>query len=150
MFPYTHFSFLHHRKSCKPDNEANLRHAGFSDLATILMIEYRDEIYAAIEGELANNDALLTRVMTAGEAVTGWRQHRPELILINAEMPDESGFLISLKLRMHGFQGGLWLYSACANNSPPGFQQFCQIDHLFNYKGDLRMLTTHLNQLFQH
>lgn len=149
MFPYTHFSFLQHREPKTSDTDVGRPHFSMPDPAPILVVEFRDEVYAAIHAELSSRQVTVIRVSMSDAAVPVWRQRNPGLILVNAEMPDESGFLLSLKLRMHGYQGGLWLYSAHEVNASRGYQEFCQVDHLLNYGGDVRALMAHLNRFIQ-
>ena len=149
MFPYTHFSFLTHRKSARHCHAEPQASRSNTDWASILVVEFRDEVFAAIHAQLASQEIVVINAPMADAVLTTLQQCKPWLILINAEMPDESGFLISHKLRMHGFQGELWLYSACTNDSHRGFQEFCQVDHLFNYGGDIRTLTSHLKRFIK-
>ncbi|MFN3149840.1 response regulator [Bremerella sp. T1] len=149
MFPYIHFSFLHHRRMGTTERSVRQPNTLASVPIAILLVEFRDEVFAAIRSEIENPEISVTRANSTEAVVPTWRQRKPGLILINAEMPDESGFLVSLKLRMHGFQGGLWLYSAHAATAARGYQEFCQADRLFCYGGDLRALTTEIKRFLQ-
>ncbi|MBA2116135.1 hypothetical protein [Bremerella alba] len=149
MFPYTHFSFLHHRNLGATKRNVRQSNTSVPIPLAILVVEFRDEVFATIRGELTNREISILRASSTEAVVPAWRQRNPGLIIINAEMPDESGFLVSLKLRMHGFHGGLWLYSAHAANTARNYQEFCQVDRLFCYGGDLRALTAHVNRFLQ-
>lgn len=141
MFPYTHFSFM---KAPKRRRDSVGPHFDLDHTAKILVVESRDQVFAAIREEFRSQKFAIFRAACADEVVPILRRDRPGLVLLNAEMPDESGFLISLKLRIHGYDGGLWLYATDAEKTPASYREHCQIDRIVSYGGDFRELTSQL------
>lgn len=143
MFPYTHFSFLTNRH-IKADDHGCWDRSSPPPSPTILLVEFRDEVFAAIRTELIGLNLSIARVTSADSVASAWRRMDPGLVIVNAQMPDQSGLLISHKLRLHGFAGELWMYSAKTEQSKFDDQEFCRIDRVFRYGGDVRALASHL------
>ena len=65
----------------------------------VLIVEFRDEVYADLKSALEEYGCLVTRAMTGASVAAQVRLFTPDLTLVNESMPDESGWLIACKLR---------------------------------------------------
>jgi CheY-like chemotaxis protein len=78
----------------------------------VLVVEFRDEVYVALRSLLEAEGLSVVRATRGAEVAAKTRDLAPHLVLIYADMPDESGWLIACKLRFGLNSGPLWLYTA--------------------------------------
>ncbi len=67
---------------------------------TMLLVEYRDEVFARIAADLAAAGVVVQRADSGAEASRIFAQQGAGLLLVNADLPDGSGWLVSSKLRL--------------------------------------------------
>lgn len=78
----------------------------------VLLVEHRNEVYAALK-EALEGVACDTACARSGADVLEEANHcDPSLIIINADMPDQGGWLITAKLRLSRHRQPVWLYVA--------------------------------------
>ncbi|MGO8688828.1 MAG: response regulator [Thermoguttaceae bacterium] len=104
---------------------------------TILLVEHRDEVFARIASDLAAGGILVQRVSRGAEASRIFARSAVDLVLVNAELPDESGWLLSKKLRMLDAEACIWIYTPRASAADVSMANFVMADELIEYHGDL-------------
>lgn len=107
----------------------------------VLVIDFRDEVFAAISNILRGFDCQVHRAESS-ETVSKVAGRVPlDLILLNQQMPTESGWLISCKLRLTCCWQPIWMYTADRNAHRQAWQHLARVDAIFEYDGDVWRLS---------
>ncbi len=106
----------------------------------ILIVEFRDEVYASLSRVLEEEGFVVTRAETATEVATKAARLPRGLVLINEAMPGESGWLISSKLRLSNSQRRVWVYTAQHLRYLQDWQKLAGVEQVISYGGDLLRL----------
>lgn len=113
-----------------------------SNVKRVLIVEFRDEVYASLKGCLEEAGYLVERVVKASEVTPSIIRFAPNLLLINEAFPDESCWLITKKLRLGGRRVPVWVYAARRSPCWDAWKRFSDIDEVIEYGGDLLRLIT--------
>jgi len=70
-------------------------------VAAILLVEDDPSVREAVSMALEGDGHRVTTAATGDEAVERWRQHRPELILLDVMLPGKDGFEVCRAIRAH-------------------------------------------------
>lgn len=116
------------------------------ELSRVLIVDFRDEVFASLRGRLTEQGATVERALNAGDVIGNLCAFGPRLILINQEMYDETGCLIAHKLRLKGQRHAIWLYTLKETELLRECSMLCRIDRLIEYRGDLKTLDGELNK----
>ena len=108
----------------------------------VLIVDFRDEVYASLKACLEEAGHLVGRVDQASEVTPSIIRFAPNLLLINEAFPDESCWLITKKLRLGGQRVPLWVYAARRSPCWDAWKKFSDIDEVIEYGGDLLRLIT--------
>lgn len=113
-------------------------------IKSVLLVEYRDEVFARLSSDLAEAGLRVERVCTGHGVRRHLARHRPELVIANMDTPDESGWLMASKLRLGSPATRIWLY-APRSPSPADhhFARFLVVE-LVHYPGDLISLAANV------
>lgn len=114
-----------------------------NDFRTILLVEHRDEVFARLAGDFAAMGIWVERACNAAEAFCRFACCSPDLMIANAHMPYEGGWLLAAKLRLIRPAARIWLYSPRPSWSPEydqGLARFLEVAELIHYRGDLFLL----------
>ncbi|NOY40608.1 MAG: response regulator transcription factor [Planctomycetes bacterium] len=106
----------------------------------VLIVEFRDEIYASLSRVLEDEGLTVSRAEKASEVAAMSSGTSRDIVLINEAMPDESGWLISAKLRLSNTPRRLWMYTAKKLYCLQEWQELAGVEHSFCYGGDLLRL----------
>jgi len=106
----------------------------------VLIVEFRDEIYASLSRVLEDEGLTVSRAEKASEVAAMSSGTSRDIVLINEAMPDESGWLISAKLRLSNTPRRLWMYTAKKLYCLQDWQELAGVEHSFCYGGDLLRL----------
>ena len=113
---------------------------------TVLIVEFRDEVYAALETMLREENIVPARA--ACETTVGAQINRlaPGLVLIYDRMPYETGWLIACKLAFSHPEQPVWLYGAWQPDRLAQRQLVCGVERFISYEGILPRLAERLRQ----
>jgi len=106
----------------------------------ILLVEYRDEVQSALKDVLGDSGCEVTCSEPGEHVLAAANRSTPHLIMINADMPDQSGWLLAAKLRFGRFRGQIWLYSSRQKSSESGWAEFAEVDRFIEHYASLRHL----------
>jgi len=106
----------------------------------ILIVEFRDEVYASLCRVLNEEGLVVTRAETATEVAAIAAQLPHAMVLINEAMPGESGWLISSKLHLFNSQRRVWVYTAKHLRYLQDWQTLAGVECVLSYGGDLLRL----------
>ena len=109
-------------------------------LRRVLVVEFRDEVYASLQTLLHDAGISVSRADSSSIVAGLVSRLVPDLILINVEMPDESGWVISSKLRLQRQTQPVWLYLAQAPPFVSHWKKFSGAEEVIDYEGTLGRL----------
>lgn len=113
---------------------------------TVLIVEFRDEVYASLEATMVDEGFVVQRVRFGSAVPARINRLKPQLVLISAEMPYESGWLVACKLMFSHPRQVVWLYGARDKDRIAQRQSICGVDQFIAYGGVLRRLIEQLRQ----
>ena len=70
-------------------------------MADILLVEDDPSVREAVCMALEGDGHRVTTAATGDEGIEGWRQHRPELVLLDVMLPGKDGFEVCRAIRAH-------------------------------------------------
>jgi len=104
---------------------------------TVLLVEYRDEIFARLASDMAEFGMRVVRAKSATEALKLVETYKPVLLVANVDLPGQSGWLMTAKLRLFNPQIRVWLYRPQPSGYGREIAKILDIDTLLAYHGDL-------------
>lgn len=106
----------------------------------VLIVEYRDEVYARLAADLAMAGLRVTRAVDAATAAARMTPGL-EIVIINTELPDQKGWAVAASVRAMSPMPRIWLYKAW--NSPIDVAHaYCvRSEELLEYRGELHALS---------
>lgn len=105
-----------------------------------LVVEPRDEVFARIEADLAAWEILVQRATSAEEARRLYYREPTELVVIHADLPDETGWLFACKLRLTWPSARVWVYTPRCTAKELVLAEFIGVEEVIAYGGDLQRL----------
>jgi len=107
---------------------------------TAVIVDFRDEAYASIDGLLKNCGLTTYRAENASELANKLARKRPDLVLLNGLQPDESAWLTCAKLRTVDASRPVWIYSPEPPSALDGWLSMVHIDDVIVYGGVIHRL----------
>lgn len=114
----------------------------------VLIVEFRDEVFAHLKQLFESYGCEVARAGTGAEVGVQVKQFAPGLIVVNESMPDESGWLITCKLRLTNHRQRVWLYAARTPRLDADWKEVCGVDQILAYGGVLSRLVLRVRQQF--
>lgn len=112
----------------------------------VLVVEFRDEVFANLKTLLENHGCLVARAMSGAAVASLVKGFAPDLILVYESMPDESGGLITCKVRLTQQHQLVWLYAVQEPQVLTGGKDLPSVDDIIAYGGVLSRLTLLVSQ----
>jgi CheY-like chemotaxis protein len=106
----------------------------------VLVVEHRDEVFNGLRVVLEEANLKVERAKLGGVVAAKIRKSVPGLILVNERMPDESGWLITCKLRLSRHAQPVWLYTLQRAYMVADWKEISGVDEVINYDGVLPKL----------
>jgi DNA-binding response OmpR family regulator len=110
------------------------------------LVEYRDEVYARLAGDMSAMGIWVERAASAAEATQTCAHSPPDLMIANVEMPDESGWLLAGKLRFVWPTACIWLYTPRPSGYEQGLAHFLGVAEVVHYDGNLFWLAEEIRR----
>jgi len=104
---------------------------------TVLLVEHRDEIFARIATDLAEFGVRVIRAKTATGALKLVDRYKPVLLVGNVDLPGQSGWLMTAKLRLFDQRIRVWLYRQRASDYGQEIAKILNVHELLAHHGDL-------------
>jgi len=102
-------SLGHARNESSSGSKSSLSIRGASIRRT-LIVEVRDEVFACLKSLFEHHGVLVARAESSSALAERAASFRADLVLINADQPDENGWLTCARLRLR--EQRLWVYAA--------------------------------------
>lgn len=113
-------------------------------LDSVLVIEHRDEVFARIQADLAAWGIRVERATSAEEARRHSYRRPTGLILVHADLPDETGWLFACKLRLGRPAARIWVYTPRRTAKELVLAEFIGVEETIAYGGDLLRLAAEI------
>lgn len=104
-------SLGHARNESSSGSKSSLSIRGASIRRT-LIVEVRDEVFACLKSLFEHHGVLVARAESSSALAERAASFRADLVLINADQPDENGWLTCARLRLQEQGQRLWVYAA--------------------------------------
>jgi len=128
----------------RPSDSISPRREGTQRRARALVVEFRDEVYAGLKAQLEEYGFEVERAESGATVALAFNRFTPDLILINEDMPDESGWVITGKLRLTRHRQPVWLYTIRQPRLKAEWKAFSGVDEVIEYGGVLIRLVQHV------
>ena len=115
-----------------------------SRVRTVLVAEHRDEVFARLAADLRAAGVRVERAVSGAEASRRYAHRPADLLLANVDLPDQSSWLLTAKLRLSCPAARVWVYAPRSSAVDAALAQFVEVDELIDYGGDLWRLTVEL------
>lgn len=112
----------------------------------VLVVEFRDEVFAGLKAVLDEHDCYVGRAQSGADVAGSLNRFMYDLVLVNESMPDESGWLITCKLRLTRHRQPVWLYAAQPPRSLATWKEYSGVNQVIEYGGVLFRLVRHVRQ----
>jgi len=116
---------------------------------TILLVEHRDEVFARLATDLAAAGIEAVRAKTTTEGLGRYVREPTALLVVNADQPGESAWLLAAKLHLTHPVARIWVYMHRPSTSDVEAANFLMVDELIEYQGDLSRLTAEILARFE-
>lgn len=107
----------------------------------VLLVEYRDEVFARLAADLSAAGLQVQRAVCAASASRACVRCPAELLVVNVDLPDGSGWLLTAKLRLAAAAPRIWLYAPWPLPDAVAMAEYVGADGLIAYEGDLGRLS---------
>jgi response regulator RpfG family c-di-GMP phosphodiesterase len=130
------------KRSVRDDTSLS-RHNGPQPVAcrNVLLVEYRDEVFARLAADLMAAGLQVERAVCAASAAKAHVRSPAELVVVNVDLPDGSGWLLTAKLRLMSAAPQIWLYAPWPLPDAVAMAEYVGADGLIRYEGDLCRLS---------
>jgi DNA-binding response OmpR family regulator len=116
-------------------------------MPTVLLVEYRDDVFAQLADALANGGVRTMRVKYAAQAIRQYLEGSTDLILVGAEQPYESAWLLTAKLQLILPTARICVYMSRVSAVDVATSAFLGVDEPIESNGDVsRVAATLLDQ----
>lgn len=112
----------------------------------VLVLEHRDEVYRGLKLVLEEGGFQVERGRVGATARARIQQFEPDLILVNEELPDESGWLMTCKLRLSHRVQPVWLYAVRKPRWRADWRELLGVDEVIEYRGALTVLVQQIRR----
>lgn len=109
-------------------------------IGAVIVVEFRDEVFAAIAQLLRRYKLVTYRAESAIELASVMVRHQAELVLLSAMQPDESAWLTSAKLRIIDSYRSVWIYTPKPPSALDEWLSMAGADDVIVYAGVLQSL----------
>jgi len=104
-------SLGHARTDTRSDVHSLLSIRG-APIRRVLILDVRDEVFACLNSLFQDHGVLVARAESSTALAERAANFRADLVLINADQPDENGWLTCARLRLQEQGQRLWVYAA--------------------------------------
>jgi DNA-binding NtrC family response regulator len=108
---------------------------------TVLIVEFRDAVFSRLAGHFGLAGIRVVRARCGFEAMVQVVTTRPQLVVANAEMRGQSGWLLAAKISLLEPAPHVWLYKPEKTAADVAMANFVQAEELLEYGNDLDRLS---------
>lgn len=116
---------------------------------TVVLVERRDDVFDRLASDLAATQVRIVRASCSIAARRRYLQTQASLLLVNADQPGESTWLLAAKLRLTHPAVRIWAYKCKSSRSDIVAARFLKVDELIEHLGDLSRLSREILHRFR-
>jgi len=116
---------------------------------TILLVEHRDEVSARLATDLAAAGMQTVQAKTTTGGLRRYVREPTVLLVINADQPGESAWLLAAKLHLTHPAARIWVYMHRPSTFDVEAANSLTVDELIEYQGDLSRLSDEILARFE-
>ncbi len=105
---------------------------------SVLLVEHNDGVFVQIANDLAAVGIRVVRATNAPEAIRCYVAGPADLLLINADQPCESAWLLTAKLRLTHPTARVWVYASRMSNADIAMANAVGVDELIDHGGNVK------------
>ncbi|OHB84081.1 MAG: hypothetical protein A2V98_10630 [Planctomycetes bacterium RBG_16_64_12] len=120
-----------------------------SSVRSLLLVEHRDRVFARLAAELTAMGMRVVRATGAREAIRRYVDRPTDLLVVHADLPGESAWLLSAKLRLTHPAAHIWVYGRRLSAFDVAAANFLMVDELIEYQGGLSRLSEEILARFE-
>ena len=122
---------------------SNIRYA-----PTVLLVEPQDDLFYPLSSDLSALGIRIIRAMDAAQAISLYVRRPTDVLIVNADQPNESAWLLAAKLHLTHPTARLWGYKCQSSAHDVAVAKLLNIDELISYQGSpCRLLEEILDRL---
>ncbi len=106
-----------------------------------LVVESRDDVFDRLAAAVAPAGFRVVRARRGFEAMVQYLMVRPDLVVVDVELPGQSGWLLAAKLNLTSRKPRIWFYKTWKLPADVAMARFVQAEELLEYRGDLQVLS---------
>jgi len=125
----------------RPKSHARREAADSKNVQTVLIVEYRDAVFERLASAFRQIGMRVSRAMCGFEAMGQYIRTRPNLVVANVDMPGQSGWLLTAKLRIVESTPHVWLYTSRKTAKNMSMAKFVRAEELLEYGSNLSVLS---------
>ena len=130
------------RARSEGESLASIRHQPESlTYRNVLVVEYRDEVFTRLAADMSGAGLRVERAVGAAAASRVCVRWPADLMVANVDLPDESGWLLTAKLRLATAMPRIWLYALRPSSRAAAMAEHLGADGFIAYEGDLCRLS---------
>ncbi len=114
---------------------------------TALIVDHRDEFFDGLEAFFESVGVRVGRAESGAAVAAAICRFPPDLAIIHENVADESGWLISCKLRLRRFWQPIWVYADKKPLSQEDWKELSGVDEVIEYGGLLSGLLWQLQPI---
>ena len=112
----------------------------------VLIVEFRDEVFARLKTLFEEHGYKVSRAAIVTDQTP---LVAADLLLVSEDMPDDSGWLITCKLRLAQVWQPIWLYAVRAPRVLADWKEWCGVNDVIVHGGELSRLAAQIRQRLQ-
>lgn len=111
-----------------------------------LVVEDRDDFFSGVASSLAAAHFSILRATSADAAHAYLESLSPDLIVVNCELTDESGWLMASKWCFGGRHRRVWLYQTSPAAFDEDWRRFTKVERMFYHEEDASSLASQMKR----
>lgn len=137
------------RYHIKEQNDSQPEGAKIPAPTTVLSVEKRDEVFAGLANGLSMAGLWTVQARNGTDAIRQYVRQPTALLVVNADHPAESAWLLVAKLHLTHPAARLWAYKRRLSPPDVSAAKFLNVDELIEYRDDLSRLTQEILDHFR-
>lgn len=113
-------------------------------MLTVLLMEYRDDVFARLAADFATRGIQTIRAKNGAQAIQQYVRRLSDVLIVNADHPHESAWLLTAKLHLTHPTARIWAYKRRLSDRDTATAGFLGVDELIEHDSDLRCLATEI------
>ncbi len=102
---------------------------------SVLIADHRDDFFRPLKEFFEAEGVQVLRATAGSQVTSAVVDVHPDVVIIHERLPDESGWLISCKLRLRSFWQPVWIYAETRPLSCDDWKELSGVDEIIEHRG---------------